>query len=93
MGADIDPLTETAYCKYAEREYNVVMRTLTEKQIIEALWDMVAQNGSQGKVAEILNITPAYLNDILHERRNVSDKVARSIGYARSTIFKEVEND
>jgi transcriptional regulator with XRE-family HTH domain len=67
------------------------METLTEKQLIEQLWDMVAANGSQKKVAEILNITPAYLGDILHGRRNVSDKVSKLIGYAKTTVYQEVK--
>jgi predicted transcriptional regulator len=61
---------------------------LTEKQLLSILWDMVAENGGQKPVADLLRITPAYLSDILHERRAISNEVSKKIGYIRKAVFE-----
>jgi hypothetical protein len=36
-----------------------------------------------------LNITPQYLNDILHGRRDISEQVADRLGYRRLVVFEK----
>jgi predicted transcriptional regulator len=60
---------------------------LTEKQMLDVLWDLVAQHGSQKAAADVLGITPSYLSDILQGSRSVSDSLARKIGYIREAVF------
>jgi plasmid maintenance system antidote protein VapI len=61
---------------------------LTTQQMIKVIEDMVDQHGSQKAVAEVLDITPSYLSDILQGSRGISEKLARKIGYIRETVFK-----
>jgi predicted transcriptional regulator len=60
---------------------------LTEKQMLDVLWDLVAEHGSQKAVADVLGITQSYLSDILQGSRAVSDSLARKIGYIREAVF------
>jgi len=62
----------------------------TQEQLKETIWDLVTEHGSQKAVAELLKIKPAYLNDILHDKRAISDHVAKQIGYFRQTVFTKV---
>lgn len=66
---------------------------LTEKQMLSILWGMVAEHGSQKAVAEIIGIKPATLNDILHENRAISEKVAKRIGYVRKAVFEGINEN
>lgn len=68
-------------------------KLLTEKQIISFLWGMVVEHKGQKPVATILGITPAYLNDILHERRGISAEVANKIGYVRKVVFEGINEN
>ena len=69
------------------------MKPLTEEQMKEILWDMVAANGSRSAVADILGVTPSYMSDILNGNRAISDSVARKIGFYRETVFKPLAGD
>lgn len=50
-------------------------------EAVKKLKKMCEQAGTQKAVAEELGITPAYLNDILRERREVSDFMAHKLGF------------
>lgn len=62
----------------------------TREQLVETLWDLVAKNGSQKAVAELLKIKPSYLSDILHGNRPISEHVAKEIGFYRKTLFEKI---
>jgi hypothetical protein len=51
------------------------------KPIIDELQALVTQKGSKQHAAKSLHISAQYLNDILHGRRGVSDKVAKKLGF------------
>jgi len=63
----------------------------SESEMVAILWDMVAEHGSQKRVAEIIGITPTYLSDILHGDRKISESVSRRIGYLKQTVFTKDE--
>lgn len=66
------------------------MTTITHDEILQEIRDLVAREGSQVVVATDLEMTPQYLNDILHGRKLVSDTVARQLGYERIVSYKKV---
>jgi transcriptional regulator with XRE-family HTH domain len=59
-----------------------------QSQLIKVIKSYVACS-SQKKVARHLNITPQYLNDILHGRRDISEQVADRLGYRRLVVFEK----
>jgi hypothetical protein len=61
---------------------------LTPVSPIKKLENMVAKSGTQKAVAEMLSISPAYLCDVLQGRREVSENLARRIGYRRVISFE-----
>jgi plasmid maintenance system antidote protein VapI len=65
---------------------------ITHEEILENIRLMVSKWGSQRAVADHLDISAAYLNDILHERRDVSDVIAKRLGYTRVVKFKKEGN-
>jgi plasmid maintenance system antidote protein VapI len=42
-------------------------------------------------VADILKITPSYLNDILNGNRSISEKVAKEVGYFKKTVYEPID--
>lgn len=44
---------------------------------------------SQKEVAKRLRLTPQYINDVLHQRRPVSEKMAKKLGYKRIIRFEK----
>ncbi|MFN0314763.1 MAG: hypothetical protein ACKVQA_06985 [Burkholderiales bacterium] len=57
----------------------------------DALFALVKQLGSQQAVAAKLGISKAYLCDVLHKRRDLSDKLARKIGYTKVVSYQKVK--
>ena len=45
--------------------------------------------GTQRAYAAQLGISLAYLNDVLHGRRQVSERLAGKLGLVRETIYRE----
>jgi plasmid maintenance system antidote protein VapI len=71
---------------------------ITHDEILKIIKEMVSKWGTQKELADHLGISNAYLNDIIHEKQAVSDKVARRLGYKRIIKYvqeprKEKEND
>ncbi len=55
---------------------------------LDKLKEMVAKAGNnQHEVAEALNISDAYLSDILKGKRGISDNMAEKLGFNRETVF------
>lgn len=58
----------------------------------EALLDILQKktiDKTQREVAKELGISYQYLNDILQGRRNISDNIAKRLGYTRITTIYE----
>ncbi len=71
------------------------MRELVEVDnagIIAALLRYVDFKGSQKVAAEMLNISPQYLCDILQGRREVSEVFAGKLGYDKKVVYRVHEN-
>jgi hypothetical protein len=69
------------------------MTTITYEKALELIRGLVIDEGSQIAVAKKLDVSVQYLNDILHERRAISDSVARRLpphGYRRVIFFERL---
>lgn len=62
-------------------------RELTLDELIHLLHRLVEQAGSQKTFAEWHGISPAYLNDVLHGRREPGEMILRAIGYERRVTY------
>lgn len=49
----------------------------------------VRKAGSQTAYAAQLGISPSYLNDLLKERRALSDRLLKRLGLVRETRYKK----
>ncbi len=56
---------------------------------IQKLRLMCAAQG-QKAVAGKLGFSTAYINDVLHDRREISDKMAKALGYERVTTWRRI---
>ena len=60
--------------------------------MIEVLWEMIKESGSQRRTALSLNISDSYLSDLLRRKRSFSDSLARRLGYVKLSIYEAHEN-
>lgn len=67
------------------------MSELTHEQMIDKLREVVKDEGSQFAAAQALDISPAYLSDILTGKRKVSDRLARRLGFRREFAYRHNE--
>jgi plasmid maintenance system antidote protein VapI len=65
---------------------------ITEDEIKGIIEEMVKKWGSQRKVADQLEISAAFLSDILNGNRPVSNQVAQRLGYQRVIKFRKEQD-
>lgn len=65
-------------------------RTITHKDALELVRAVVKQNGSNVGAAKHLDISPAYLGEILKGTRAISDNVAKKLGYRRVIAYEKL---
>lgn len=56
---------------------------MSPDEFVKYLKSLAGENGSQGALAEKLKISPAYLNDVLHGRREPGRKICEPLGFER----------
>ena len=69
------------------------MTTITHDKALELIRGIVKENKSQLKAAKFLDISPAYLSDILAGKRDISDSIAHRLpphGYRRVIFFERI---
>lgn len=49
-----------------------------------------AAAASQTQLAIDLGVSLAFVNDAIHGRRNLSDKLANALGYEKVTVYRKV---
>lgn len=64
---------------------------LTPDDVLDVLRDECAEMGTQKAWAKKNGVSPAYVNDLLQGRREISDRVAEMLGYERHVIFTKAE--
>lgn len=60
---------------------------ITEKHLLDILRAYVDACGSQTAAAGKLDMSLSFINDVLHERRDPTDKLAKKLGFRRVTRF------
>ena len=66
---------------------------ITQDEALELIREIVIEAGSKTDAADQLGISKQYLNDILFERRAISDNVAHALGYRRIIRFEPIDED
>lgn len=56
---------------------------ISQEKALEMIRKIVKEEGSQNKAARKLDISSAYLGDILLGNRPISDNIAKKLGYRR----------
>jgi transcriptional regulator with XRE-family HTH domain len=60
---------------------------MTEHDILDLITDMVQKAKSQRSVAQALEISDSYLNDVLQGKRSIGASLVRKMGYAKVMVF------
>jgi len=60
---------------------------LSESDVREVLRSAI-ESTSQKQTAELLKISPQYLNDVIRGRRDISAELATRLGFERIVVFK-----
>lgn len=66
--------------------------TVSEKQILDMLKDYIKERGTQRVAAIDLGISQAFLSDIVLGKREVSDSVARKLGFSKVYLFVPIHD-
>jgi DNA-binding transcriptional regulator YdaS (Cro superfamily) len=64
---------------------------MNEDQVYQRLLEAIKQAGGQRPFAQQIGVTPSYINDIVHKRRLLSDRILAVIGIERvvTTEYRE----
>jgi predicted transcriptional regulator len=62
---------------------------VTSRQIVQLLRNAVKMR-SQREVADDLGLSPAFVCDVLKGRREVTERLARKMGYRKVVEFEKV---
>jgi DNA-binding transcriptional regulator YdaS (Cro superfamily) len=62
---------------------------LTEQEVRDRLRGAVEQAGGQRRFADMHGFTPAYVNDVVHGRRALADRILAAIGVERVVSYRE----
>lgn len=63
-------------------------RTYTYEAVLNDLRQKAEQIG-QTQLAKDLGISLSMMNDLVHGRRDISERVAEALGYSREIIFRK----
>jgi transcriptional regulator with XRE-family HTH domain len=61
---------------------------MTKQQLLKLLWKKVDEAGSQKQLAEQFKISPAYLNDVLNERREPGKSILDALGIKKVVSYE-----
>lgn len=64
----------------------VAKGSLTERDALAALVALVETHGSQTAVAQRMNVSIPYINDLIHGRRSFSDAMLERLGLRRVVV-------
>lgn len=63
------------------------MSHLTADDVRDYMRRMVGEAGTQKEAAAILKISPAYFNDALRGKREISSELAERMGFEKVVVF------
>ncbi|NBW16491.1 MAG: XRE family transcriptional regulator [Caulobacteraceae bacterium] len=61
--------------------------------VIKRLRHEIDLLGSQAAWASKHGFSPQYITDILHGRRDITDRLANALGFARVTVWKDMRRE
>lgn len=61
---------------------------MNEQEVLNRLRDSVNAAGGQREFARKVGLTPAYVNDVLHRRRALADRILAAIGVERKVTYE-----
>lgn len=64
---------------------------MNDKPVIDAIWKEAERLGSGKKLAKKLDMSEQYLNDIINERRAVSELIGMKMGFKAVWIKSKIE--
>ena len=64
---------------------------ISKEKAIELIKKIVHEEGSQFKAARRLDISPAYLGDIIKGNRPISASVAQKLGFKRVVSYEPIK--
>ncbi len=62
---------------------------VSETDVLDALRSLITREGGQRAVARSLDVSAAYINDILHGRRGVSERIANALGFSQQVTYQK----
>lgn len=65
------------------------MKQYTHEQMVDGL-RKVAEEKTQKYAAIDLGISPQYFNDLLHGKREITERVAKELGFRRRIVFERI---
>lgn len=66
---------------------------LTEREVLDRLRKAVTDAGGQRAFAAAHGLTAAYVNDVIHGRRALADRILAMIGIKREVTYRVVHQD
>ena len=66
---------------------------IDQEEALKLLKEYVGQCKNQRTAAMYLNISAAYLGQVLAGKKDISEYVASGIGYTRRLMYEKVENE
>jgi len=64
-----------------------MQKTFSHEQVFRELCARASRVG-QTELAKQLGISRSMMNDLLRQRRDISDRIAEALGYTREVIFR-----
>jgi plasmid maintenance system antidote protein VapI len=65
----------------------------SEEEILSQLRAYCEEAGTQVEAAKQLDISNAYLSDILNKKRGISAEIANKLGFVKTTVFYYKEGE
>lgn len=64
---------------------------MTKKELLELLQDMEKEAGTRQALALKLGVSPAYLGDVMRDKKEPAHRLLKALGLRRVVTFEKVE--
>ena len=62
----------------------------SKEYIVEYIKQQIVMAGSQKKFAAMMGVSPQYINDIIRDRRDISEGIAKKLGFIKEIRYRDV---
>jgi transcriptional regulator with XRE-family HTH domain len=63
---------------------------MTKQQLIKGLYKLIGKCGTQKELANKLQVTPAYLNDVLNDRREPNKEFLAQLHLVKVVRYEKI---